>query len=98
LGYFSELTLIQNTFKNFFYFPTLLRADQNWTGLTGYIQNHLESEILPNKAGIEIDPSKTHFFLCGNPNMIESVSAYLYKNNYIKHCKETTGSLHIEEY
>ncbi|MBE2188605.1 MAG: ferredoxin--NADP reductase [Desulfobulbaceae bacterium] len=98
LGYFSELTLIQNTFKNFFYFPTLLRADQNWTGLTGYIEKHLEDEILPNKAGIEIDPSKTHFFLCGNPKMVESVSAYLNKHNYIKHCKDNQGSLHIEEY
>ncbi|MBX3042307.1 MAG: ferredoxin--NADP reductase [Candidatus Kapabacteria bacterium] len=98
LGYYSELRFIEQNFKNFYYFPTLLKADSSWTGLTGYIEKHLEAEALQNEAGIEINPNKTHFFLCGNPKMVESVTNYLSKYNYTKHCEEKDGALHVEEY
>ncbi len=49
LGYYSELTFIQNVFKNFYYFPTLLKADETWTGLRGYIEEHLENGLLEAK-------------------------------------------------
>jgi ferredoxin--NADP+ reductase len=98
LGYYSELKFIQNNFINFFYYPTLLKADGAWTGLTGYIEKHLESNILENDAKIEVNPDKTHFFLCGNPKMVESVTNYLSRYNYTKHCEDKVGSLHVEEY
>ncbi len=98
LGYYSELRFIEKNFSNFYYYPTLLKADSSWTGLTGYIEQHLEAEILQNEAKIEMNPDKTHFFLCGNPKMIESVTNYLAKYNYTKHCPEQCGSLHVEEY
>ncbi len=98
LGYYSELMLIRHTFNNFSYFPTLLKADDSWAGLTGYIEKHLESGILENKAGIEINPDKTHFFLCGNPKMVNSVTNFLNKYNYTIHTDDCPGSLHIEEY
>lgn len=97
LGYFSELSFIKSVFKNFHYFPTLLKADNTWTGLRGYIEKHLENQVLEN-CGIEINPDKTHFFLCGNPKMVESVTNFLSKYNYTKHTSNCPGSLHIEEY
>lgn len=97
LGYLSELSFIQNLFKNFHYFPTLLKADNTWTGLTGYIEKHLEANLLES-VGIEINPDKTHFFLCGNPKMVESVTNFLSKYNYSKHKENCPGALHIEEY
>jgi len=98
LGYYSELTLIKNSFSNFYYYPTLLKGDQSWEGLRGYIEQHLDSGLLEKEAGIEIAPDKTHFFLCGNPKMVESVTNFLSKRGYIKHCGISPGSLHIEEY
>lgn len=97
LGYYSELTFIQNTFNNFFYFPTLLKADDSWTGLRGYIEKHLESSELEN-VGIELDPDKTHFYLCGNPKMVQSVTKFLATKGYTKHTDEKPGALHVEEY
>ena len=97
LGYYSELQFIQNTFSNFHYFPTLLKADNSWTGLRGYIEEHLESGVL-EKAGIELNPDKTHFFLCGNPKMVESVSTFLTTKGYNKHTDNSPGALHVEEY
>ncbi len=98
LGYFSELSLIKTMFSNFFYFPTLLKPEEDWKGLKGYIENHLNSNLLQSEAGIEIVPEKTHFYLCGNPNMVKCVSNFLYNRNYTRHTKEHPGALHIEEY
>lgn len=98
LGYFSELEFLTNTFQNFSYFPTLLEADDTWTGLRGTIETHLENKLLENQAGVEINPDKTHFFLCGNPKMVENVSEFLYKFNYTKHSKKKPGALHVEEW
>ena len=97
LGYRSELEFIDYNFENFYYYPTLLQADESWKGLRGYIEIHLENKILEN-IGIEINPEKTHFFLCGNPKMIASVSDFLIKRNYTRHSKKNPGALHIEEY
>lgn len=99
LGYYSELQFIRSTFPNFYYYPTLLKADDSWNGLRGYIEKHLEAGVLQNNAGIELNPEKTHFFLCGNPKMVDSVSGYLKQFNFNKHCEETPdGTIHIEEY
>lgn len=97
LGYWSELTFIKNAFSNFYYFPTLLKPDETWTGLTGYIQKHLDAGIL-EMVGIDVDPCKTHFYLCGNPKMVESVTEFLERHGYSKHCTEKPGALHVEEY
>jgi len=98
LGYLSELRFIDSLFSNFYYYPTLLRYDSSWNGLHGYIEEHLESGLLEKEVGLEISPDKTHFYLCGNPKMIDSVSGYLLKRNYTRHSNKTPGALHIEEY
>jgi ferredoxin--NADP+ reductase len=98
LGYYSELKFIEGAFQNFFYFPTLLKSDNTWTGLTGYIEKHLENRLLEDTAGIEVNPDKTHFYLCGNPKMVESVSNFLSERNYNKNTAHQVGSLHVEEY
>jgi len=98
LGYFSELTFLENTFDNFSYLPTLTEADQTWTGYQLWIEQMLEQDILKNEAGIEINPEKTHFFLCGNPKMVAHVSEWLYQRGYTKHTRKEPGSLHVEEF
>ncbi len=97
LGYYSELKFIENAFPNFYYFPTLLKVDKSWSGLTGYIENHIGSGLI-EKSGIDINPEKTHFYLCGNPKMIDSVTTILTNNNYTRCTKDCPGALHIEEY
>ena len=97
LGYLSELEFMAATFPNFHYFPTLLKADETWTGLRGYIEEHLTSGLL-EKHNIEIDPDKTHFFLCGNPNMVKTISQFLMEKGYVRHKKSKPGSLHVESW
>lgn len=97
LGYYSELKFIESSFSNFFYFPTILKPEASWTGLTGYIEKHIEAGLLA-KNGIEMHPQKTHFYLCGNPKMVECMTNLLEQYSYTKHTSDTAGALHIEEY
>jgi ferredoxin--NADP+ reductase len=98
LGYYSELTFLQYTFKNFYYFPTLVHAEKDWNGLRGYIEDHLRNNLLQRAAAIELSPDKTHVYLCGNPKMVQSVSEILKEYGYTRHTKSKPGSLHVEEY
>ena len=98
LGYYSELSFLGDTFNNLFYIPTLTEADKTWTGYELWIEEMLEKNILKDIAGIEVDPEKTHFFLCGNPKMVENVSKWLVKREYTKHTRREPGALHIEEF
>ncbi len=98
LGYYSELTFLKYSFKNFYYFPTLVHAEKDWNGLRGYIEEHINYGLLEREVGIEINPEKTHFFLCGNPKMVANVSEILKKYNYTKHTKAKPGALHVEEW
>ena len=98
LGYYSELTFLENSFENFTYIPTLTEADTTWNGHEMWIEDLLEKNALRDEAGIEIDPEKTHFFLCGNPKMVENVSGWLLNQDYTKHTRKEPGALHIEEF
>jgi ferredoxin--NADP+ reductase len=98
LGYYSELTFLANAFSNFHYLPTLTHADETWTGYRLWIEEMLEQGVLQRDTGIAIDPARTHFFLCGNPKMVEHVSQWLYDTGYTRHQRKSPGSLHIEEF
>jgi ferredoxin--NADP+ reductase len=98
LGYYSELTFLQDMFNNFNYMPTLTEADETWDGYELWIEEMLEMDILKKDADIEVDPDKTHFFLCGNPKMVSNVSSWLMERGYEKHTRKEPGALHIEEF
>ena len=98
LGYYSELSFLDSSFENFTYIPTLPESDQTWNGYKLWIDDMLKLDILQKEAGIIVDPNKTHFFLCGNPKMVEGVSNWLNEKGYTKHTRREPGSLHIEEF
>jgi len=98
LGYYSELTFLANSFPNFYYFPTLTDADDTWGGKRLWINELLDANVLQEEAQIRFDIEKTHFFLCGNPKMVETTSKWLAPYGYKKHTKKEPGSLHVEEF
>lgn len=98
LGYFSELSFLNNAFPNFHYMPTLTGADSTWMGHRLWIEEILNGGVLENEVGVTIDPDKTHFFLCGNPTMVKNVSGCLIEHGYQKKTRKTSGSLYVEEF
>ncbi|MBN1319196.1 MAG: ferredoxin--NADP reductase [Anaerolineales bacterium] len=98
LGYYSELNFLAQVFSNFYYLPTLTQADENWTGYRLWIEDMIKTGVLEKESHVEIDPEKTHFFLCGNPKMVANLTELLTTYNYTRHSRKNPGSLHIEEF
>lgn len=98
LGYSSELSFLDDSFPNFYYLPTLTDAGSTWTGYELWIEEMLDQAVVEEETGIAVDPARTHFFLCGNPEMIKQVSAWLADYGYEKHTRRNPGSLHVEEF
>lgn len=99
LGYFSELAFLDRAFPNFYYLPTLTDAADTWPGYRMWIEEMLEAGVLHKEAGIACDPQKTHFYLCGNPNMVANVSRWLTeRGGYRKKDRKTEGTLFVEEF
>ncbi|MBI5362229.1 MAG: ferredoxin--NADP reductase [Planctomycetes bacterium] len=99
LGYRAELAARAARDPHFAYVPVVSRPEpaDAWKGLTGRVQVALEPDRL-RALGVELDPARTHVFLCGNPEMIRDVRALLEPLGYRPDALETPGSLHFEKY
>jgi len=67
--YQEELGRLSNGLKDFKFQYCLSRAKEDWQGLRGYVQNHIEAFDFMNVP--------TTFYLCGNGAMIKDVKAKL---------------------
>lgn len=67
--YKNELERLKNQLPDFEYRYVLSRGDEKWTGLHGYVQNHIDA--------FDYKTIDTTFYLCGNGAMIKDVKAKL---------------------
>jgi len=101
LGYSSELHLLESMFPNFTYYPTITEPEKEpagWSGDTRFIEKIWEDSSFKQKIGFEPTSENTHVFLCGNPNMINSMKDSLYKDGFKDHKRRDPGQIHAEEF
>ncbi len=101
LGYRDELFQMQRLASNFRYIPVLTRPDGElvpWKGARGRLQSFWAERPLEGAWGFAPDPSHTHFFLCGNPKMVEAMIGLLEGEGFREHKKQSPGQIHIERY
>lgn len=67
--YRTEFEKMARTQQGFQFAPTLSQPGAGWTGLTGYVQQHLRHG-LANKSGV-------HAYVCGAPRTVDSVRRHL---------------------
>lgn len=67
LGYLEVHRRLEERFPSYHYLPIVTR-DPEREKL--YVQDVIEREMLADEFGVELDPSSTHVYLCGNPAMI----------------------------
>ncbi len=74
--YDEDFKDLENRHDNFSYHIALSSPDKedNWTGLTGFIHNHLCGTYLCNHE----DPTEIEYYLCGPPPMIDAIINALY--------------------
>lgn len=74
--YREELEALQQAHPHFRVFYTLSRAAPSWTGLTGYVQSHVE--LLWRKLAVQ-EAGSPHVYVCGLERMVGAVRDLLRK-------------------
>ena len=101
LGYRSELMTLNRMCSNFTYVPSISRPDEEpaeWGGEKGYIQDIWKRAPLEKLFGHHPGPDETDVFICGNPDMIESMLDILKAEGFEEHSKAKPGQIHVEKY
>jgi ferredoxin--NADP+ reductase len=112
LAYLDKHRELESRFPNYRYFPITTRESENQDNRV-YIQHLIESGMLEEELNLTLDPSRVHFFLCGNPAMIglpewdgdrpkfpetRGVAEILVERGFTLDHLRTAGNIHYEEY
>ena len=73
LYYHDEFRQLEQEQRNFHYIPTLSRPDHHWTGVRGYVQDHVR-EIVKYRHDMDA-------YICGLKNMVTANRDLLMKEN-----------------
>ena len=71
---------MQHLRPHFTYVPVISRPEFEpvpWRGLAGHVQDVWMSGVLEQACGCRLRPDNAHVFLCGSPEMIESMTELL---------------------
>ncbi len=101
LGYRSELMTLDGMCPNFSYIPTVSRGEEEaglWKGRIGYVQDLWKRRPLRSAWGFHPGPEDTDIFICGNPDMVESIVPTLESEGFSEHTKKQPGQIHVERY
>lgn len=110
LAYLEEHRRLESRFPNYRYLP---RPTREPDVPKQYLQDLLEDGTLEEALGAKIDPTTTHFFLCGNPAMIGlpewkddepvfpepvGMAELLHRRGFVLDRRGVVGNVHYEEY
>lgn len=101
LGYRAELFTLQRLCRNFTYLPIINEPQGElvpWKGRTGLVQDLWTGGAIKTAWGFQPTPENTDVFLCGNPAMIDSVTALLSSEGFAEHSPQKPGQVHAERY
>jgi ferredoxin--NADP+ reductase len=101
LGYRSVLMSMQRLRTNFIYIPVVSRPREEpvpWKGATGHVQDLWQGGVVGRALGCQPTPENTHVFLCGSPEMIESMISILAQKSFQEHAPRKPGQIHSERY
>ncbi len=101
LGYRAELVTMQRLCPTLTYLTTVSRPDQEPVpcgGETGYVQELWAKRLLDAAWGFRPTAADTHVFLCGNPDMVDTMTDLLAGEGYRVHTRSQPGEIHAEKF
>jgi len=101
LGYRTELFTLQRICRNFTYLPIITEPRGElvpWKGSTGFVQDLWTRGAVKAAWGFQPTPDNTDVFLCGNPAMIDSVTALLAGEGFVEHSPKKPGQIRAERF
>jgi ferredoxin--NADP+ reductase len=101
LGYRSILMAMEHLRTNLTYIPVVSRPNEEpvpWKGATGHVQDVWQSGALEKAWGSRPRPENTHVFICGSPQMSESMLEILGQEGFKEETQREPGEIHVEKY
>ena len=101
LGYRSIFMAMRHLRSNFNYLPVVSRPQYEpiaWNGFTGHVQDIWRDGAISRAWGFTPNPRDTHIFLCGSPDMIESMTLLLAREGFEERTGKKPGQIHVERY
>lgn len=81
----DKLEKMAKKFQNFTFIPTLSRPHKNWSGSKGYVSESVKIYLSKMLSEKKQNPAlQTHFYICGNPEMVKDVKNLLETNKVQK--------------
>ncbi len=81
-----------------FLFQSFVSREEVSDALPGRIPAALDDGRLQKAVGLELDNERSHFMLCGNPEMVSDVTEILKKQGFRKNRRRTPGHITTENY
>jgi ferredoxin--NADP+ reductase len=99
LAYEAELLEAQKTSEGRVKFIGMVtREEPESDHIKGRITDAIDDGRLESMTGVKFDPARSHFMLCGNPDMISQAMAQLDARGMKRNKKKTPGHISIEKY
>jgi len=98
LSYAEELAALAATHRGRLSYTPLVSAGPPGGALPGRVTTALADGSLEARAGMNLDPDRSHLMLCGNPDMILEVTAVLALRGLRKHRVRAPGHITAEKY
>ncbi len=101
LGYRAELITMHRLWPALTYLATVSRPEEEpvpWGGETGYVQDLWARRLLDAEWGFRPGPADSHIFLCGNPDMVDGMTAILAAEGFREHSRLQPGQIHAEKF
>ena len=98
LAYAEELTGLAAAHPGRLMYTPLVSGGSPGPALPGRVTTAFADGSLEARAGVPLDPERSHLMLCGNPDMILEVTALLALRGLRKHRVRTPGHISAEKY
>jgi len=98
LSYAEELAALSAKHAGRLVYTPLVSGGEHGSALPGRVTTALADGSLEARAGLTLDPERSHLLLCGNPDMILEVTAVLALRGLRKHRVRTPGHITSEKY
>ena len=76
----------------------MIPAEANERRIIDAVPECVKERLLDEAWGFRPEPANTHFFLCGNPGMLDAIKAILEEEGFQEHTKKSPGQIHMEKY
>lgn len=98
MRYLDVIEAFESDYGERFSFKPFVSRERVDNTIEGRIPAAIDNGLLEESVGWEMSPERSHFMLCGNPDMVRDVTALLKTRGFRKNRRRTPGHITTENY